>query len=299
MSEPTPPPSSSLRFGAVTVSLIGNVGLTLGKLTGGYAAGSQALIADGYHSFADVLSTIASGVGTWIGGEPPDENHPYGHGNAENLAALVVSVIMALTGFEVLREALGALTAGPGALPELLAAGVAAGACVIKELLHRYSMAEARQTGSPAVLALARDHRSDVLSSMAALLGVVLARQIHPTLDTLASVVSAGFILELAWDTASENVAVLMDEEPDLSDLATALQERALEDPEVLQIHGLRGHPVGGSIHLQLDMDVPPQMTVARAHEVAHRVEDWARELDDRVDSVQVHVEPGEELDEG
>jgi cation diffusion facilitator family transporter len=278
----------------VAVAFVGNTVLMIGKLVGGWGAGSQALFADGLHSFTDVLSTIASGIGTWIGGEPPDENHPYGHGNAENIAALVVAGIMGITGIELLREAAEALTGAPRALPGMLAAGVAAIACVVKELMHRHAIVEARATGSPAVLALARDHRSDVLSSLAALGGVVLARHVHPVLDTLASVVIAGFILSLSWETASENIAVLMDEEPDLSELAAALEARAAEDDEVVGIRRLRGHPVGGSLHLQLDLLVPPQMTVAHAHEVAHRVEDWAKEIDNRVDSVQVHVEPGE-----
>lgn len=291
---PAPPAGwAPLAPGAVAVAFVGNSALMVGKLAAGWYAGSQALVADGVHSFTDVLSTIASGIGTWIGGEPPDENHPYGHGNAENLAALVVAGIMAVTGLGLLHEAAAALEVGKSELPGQLAAAAAACACVVKELMHRHAMAEALRTGSPAVLALARDHRSDVLSSLAALVGVVLARRVHPTLDPVASVVIAGFILNLAWETASENVAVLMDEEPDLTKLCAALQERAASDPEIVAIRRLRGHPVGAVLHLQLDLQVPPEMTVARAHEVAHRVEGWAKQQDERVDSVQVHVEPG------
>lgn len=277
---------------ALTVGFVGNLLLMTSKLAAGWVAGSQALLADGVHSFTDVLSTVVGAVGSHLGAAPPDEDHPFGHGGAENIAGVVVACIMAFTGFELLRAGVGRIAGGGGRAPEMLAAWVALAAFLIKEFMHRHALREATRTNSPAIDALARDHRSDALSSLAAFVGVVLARTSNPILDPVAALIIAGFVLQIAWEVLVRNVDTLMDREPDSRELRAGLQARVDEDDEVVRLGSLRVHPVGADWHLHLDIDVPPEMTVLRSHQVAHKVEAWARELEPRVRSAQVHVEP-------
>lgn len=278
---------------ALKVGLVGNLLLTAGKLLAGWFAGSQALLADGLHSFTDVLSTLVGALGAWIAREPADQDHPFGHGNAENIAAILVSGIMFWTGWELLRAGVTLVLAGTDKVPAIEAAYVAVAALLIKEFMHRHAAREAARTHSPAVEALARDHRSDALSCLAALGGILLARTSNPLLDPLASLVISGLVLQIAWETLRENLHVLMDGEPEESEaLRSGLQERADQDREVSRVLHCRVHQVGADLHLHIDLEVPPEMTVARSHEVAHRVEAWAKVLDPRVLSAQVHVEP-------
>lgn len=280
--------------GALKLALVGNLFLMVVKLAAGVLSGSAALLADGVHSFTDVLSTVAAGVGSWIGGAPPDEDHPYGHGGAENVAAVVVAGIMLATAGALFQRGAGLLAAGTLVPPESMAAWVAGATCLVKEALHRQAAREAVRTRSPSIDALSKDHRSDALSSVAALVGIEAARHGYPAMDPMASLVIAAFILKLGWETLVENLHVLMDREPETPELKAGLLARAGADPEVAALRNIRVHQVGAVLHLQIDLLVAPTMTVQAAHEVAHRVEGWAKELDRRVASAQVHVEPAE-----
>jgi cation diffusion facilitator family transporter len=278
---------------ALRIALFGNFLLMTGKLVVGWTSGSQALLADGFHSFTDVLSALVGTLGSHIASQPADEDHPYGHGNAENIAAVLVSIIMFFAGWELLQTGVSQVLKGTRPAPSVGAAYVAILSLVIKELMHRQAAREAATTHSPTVEALARDHRSDALSCLAALVGIILARTSNPLLDPLASLVISGLVLQIAWVTLSDNLHVLMDGEPEEGEeLRKALQKRADEDPDVIRVGSIRVHQVGADLHLQIDLEVPPEWTVAHAHEAAHRVENWAKEIEARVRSAQVHVEP-------
>ncbi len=283
-----------LQLSAITVGFLGNLGLAALKISAGTFAHSQALIADGIHSLGDVLSSVAGAIGAKIGSSPPDENHPYGHGNAESFAALFVGIIMAGAGVELLLSASERFQARTLEIPDLAAAGAALLACFAKEGMHRHALREAQRTRSPAVIALAKDHRSDVLSSLAAVFGVLGARKIHPYLDPLASVVISGFVLRMAWEILEENIHILMAGQPDEGPFLEALRKRAGQDKDVRRLNTIRILQVGAALNLEIDLWVDPCMTVFEAHKVAHRVEKYARELEERVQQVQVHVEPAD-----
>src|SRR5690606_12658926 len=162
---------------AAWVGIFGNLALAILKGVVGLFSGSQALIADAVNSASDVAGSLAVLIGLRAARRPPDRDHPYGHGKAESIAAIIVSVLLILVGFEVARGAVETLlfTEGPIPPPETYAIWALVVAIAVKELLFRYSYRLGRQLNSQALIASAWDHRSDVLASGAALVGVIAA----------------------------------------------------------------------------------------------------------------------------
>ncbi len=279
-------------FSAIQVALAGNLLLAVAKTGVGLMAGSQALFADGLHSFTDVVNSVIGAVGARFGGDPPDRDHPFGHGAHENLAALVVGLVMAWAAWILLRAAGRSLMGAALVAPEAMAAPIAIGSCLAKEAMFRHADREWKRTRSPAVQALARDHRSDALSSIAALAGILGAQAGMPMLDPLAAVVIAGMILQLAWDTVTQNLDVLLDREPEIGDLKAGLAERAKNYREPLEVEVVRAHLAGSALNLEIDVRLAGGTSLEQAHRVAHEVEAWARELEPRVVTAQVHLEP-------
>src|SRR5262249_13802701 len=159
------------------------------KFVAAAMTGSTALLADAWHSVGDTVQTIVTAVGYEIGRRPPDERHPYGHGNIETLAAPAVAPVLLGTGGRVAVGGILVLSAGSYRRPDFEALPVAAVSVIVKEVLARYTGRVGRKSNSPAMLVAAKDHRADALSSGAAVAGILGARLGMPSLDPAAAVV--------------------------------------------------------------------------------------------------------------
>ena len=207
MGRPLQDPTRISTFGfwnspmvCTTVGLFGNILLSLGKLMIGVAFYSAALVADGFHSLADVLSDIGILLALKASNRPPDKNHPYGHHSFETLGAVIVAAFMLFTAVMIAKEAVGRIMTGqfldPG-LPALFATLVAV---LGKEVMARYTLNVGRLHGSPALLANGAMHRSDAISSLAAAFGIGGALLGWQILDSIGALVIALFILKMGWD---------------------------------------------------------------------------------------------------
>ena len=275
-----------------TVGLIGNILLSGGKLAFGMIAGSAALVADGFHSLADVLSDVGILLALKASTRPPDKNHPYGHHSFETLGATLVALFMLVTAVMIGREAIDNLINGSFLHPRLPALLVTLGAVIIKEAMARYTLFVGRLHGSPALLANGVMHRSDAISSLAAGAGIGGAMLGWTFLDSVGALVISLFILKMGWDLMRENVMALMDTMPD-EELVGEIQSAALAVACVQKVPDLHVRQRGSWFMADLRITVHPDHTIETAHIIAHAVEDRVREEVDRVARVFVHVEPG------
>ena len=204
------------------VGLGTNVLLTVVKLWAGLTARSQALIADGLNSLSDVVVSSIVYLGYKISREPPDKDHPYGHGNAETIAGLVVSAGVVATGGAIAFNAVKALVAGGYTPPDRIALYAAAFSILLKEVLYRYTLSVADEEHSPGLRTSAKDYRSDVLASAAAFFGIAGARLGFPYLDPLAGLRIAVVIIRLGVTLLTENIHILMAGAP-TSDISNAV----------------------------------------------------------------------------
>ncbi len=278
---------------AQLLALLTNTALAVLKFVVGSLASSRAFIADAYNSAGDVVATLVAWGAFRYGSTPPDENHPYGHGNAEALAGLLIGGMLCATGAFISIDSLLVSLEPVGEKPGMLAVWAALTTACVKEGLYQVSIRAGRRTHSPTLLASARDHRADVVTSLSVIVGILLARNGYPSFDSLTGASIGLYILYLGFEPVRENFGILMQEShPELS---------AKAEVEALEIDGIRGvvqvrtQPVGGRYRMDIIIKVDGKLSVADAHDLAHEVEHIILAKNTRLTEVYVHVEPGGE----
>ena len=276
-----------------TAGLLGNIVLSAGKLLFGVLAGSIALVADGFHSLADVLSDVGILLALKASVRPPDQNHPYGHHSFETLGAIVVAVFMLLTAGLIAKSAVENLLHGEYLHPEWPALVASLVSVLIKEVMARYTIRVGKINNSPALLANGTMHRSDAISSLAAAAGIGGAMLGWTILDSVAAVVIAAFILKMGIDLLRENVMALMDTMPD-DELVRKIESAARSVDCVQDVRSLHVRQRGSWYLADIRIAVHPDHTIETAHDIAHETEDCIRDTVEKVAGVFVHVEPGD-----
>ncbi len=274
-----------------------NVVLTALKGVVGVLARSDALLADAAHSGADVAGSLAVWVGLRVARRPADADHPYGHGKAEWIAASLVAVLLLLAGLDVVYASIRQLFKPPVA-PDAVAFYTAVFAIGAKEVVYRYQVTLARRLGSPALLAGAQDHRSDVYSSLAAAAGILLAvignRTHVPALlyaDPVAGLIVALVVVWLGYKLASDSFTALMDKVLDAK-AASDMLHLVEQVPGVMRVDDLRARTHGPYVVVDVKVSVDAEATVLAGHHIAKAVKTQMMEHFDHVSDVLVHVNP-------
>lgn len=275
------------------VGLVGNALLSVGKLVFGVLAGSAALIADGFHSLADVLSDVGILLALKASSRPPDHNHPYGHHSFETLGAVIVAAFMLFTAVMIGKSAIQNILHGEYLTPEWPALAATVVSVLTKEIMARYTLSVGRLHNSPALLANGAMHRSDAISSLAAAVGIGGAMLGWPILDSIGALVISLFILKMGTDLMRENVMALMDTMPD-DELLDEIRAAASSVQCVQEVRSLHVRQRGSWYLADIRIAVHPDHTIASAHDIAHATEDRIRESVEKVAMVFVHVEPGD-----
>lgn len=278
--------------------IAGNLGLAVMKGIVGFLSGSKALIADAANSAADVAGSVAVLIGIRTAKRPPDEDHPYGHGKAEPIAAIVVSVLMLLVGLEIGINAVKSLYGGVKEAPEWYALLAVAAAIIVKEILFQYNYRVGQKINSQALIANAWDHRTDVFSSVAVLVGVAgaLAGEKFnlPYLlysDSVASLLVAILILRTGYKLITDSIHSTMDHVLHQEDSAE-LKETVERMPGVIAVNELRAREHGHYVIVDIKISVNPRITVSEGHEIGKRVKHQLMKRFSHVTDVFVHVNP-------
>ncbi len=269
-----------------------NLALVVFKLSAGILGRSSALVADALHSLSDLASDLIVLAGYRIGRLPEDDQHPYGHGKVETLATAVVGGLLIAAALGTGGAAVAALggwrEAGRPGTVALVAAVVSV---LVKEGLYRWTARIARHTDSHLLLANAWHHRSDALSSVAALIGVAGARFGWVWMDPVAAGVVSLFIAKVGWDLGWQAVRDLVDSSVD-QDLLEDIGRIIRSVDGVRGFHGLKARRLGKDILVDVDVEVDPELNVIQGHEVARAVRTALLGRVRNVRDVMVHVEP-------
>ncbi len=281
------------------VSVAGNTALALFKLLAGVLAHSGAMISDAVHSASDVLSSFIVIIGVKLSARQADREHPYGHERFECVAAIVLAVILALTGVLIGVRAVESISEGETALqtPGLLALIAAAGSILAKEAMYWYTRAYARRLRSPSLMANAWHHRSDALSSVGALIGIAGARLGLPVMEPIASLVICVFILKAAYDIFRDATGKMVDRAGD-EETERRLTDCVLREEQVLGIDRLQTREFGSRIYVDLEIRADGALTLRESHEIAERVHDRIEREFPAVKHIMVHVNPSEKTEE-
>ena len=278
---------------ATFLGLAVNVTLTAAKFLAGFLGNSQALIAGAVESLADIFSSIIVWRGLVVAETPPDEDHPYGHGKAEPIAAAIIS------GMLLLAAALIAYRSYHGIIEPRLAPSawtliVLVAVIIVKETLFRLVLREAGRVNSPAVRADAWHHRSDAMTSVAAFIGIgiaLLGGKGYENADNWAALAAACVIAFNGWRLLRPALNDLMDRSPD-REIIEQIRQVAATIPGVDGVEKCFVRKMGYRLYADMHIEVNPEMTVECSHGIAHSVKDKVRAEIPEVSDVLIHIEP-------
>jgi len=276
------------------VGIIVNIVLSLFKFTAGFLGHSAAMVSDAIHSASDVFATFIAMIGVNMGEKGSDREHPYGHEKLECVAGLILSGTLFITGIGVgysgIRKIIGGNwdeLAVPGLLP-LVAAIVS---IVSKEWMFWYTKRGAKKIDSPALMASAWHHRSDALSSIGSLAGILGARLGYPVADPIASLIICFFIAKVAIDIFKDAVSKLDDHSMDTKSLGEV--KHIIESQKgVVHLDNLKTRLAGNKAYVDVEIAVNPTLTVIEGHNIAENVHHAIENAFPEVKHCMVHVNP-------
>lgn len=277
------------------VTLVGSViDLLLGvaKLVVGYAAQSQALIADGVHSLSDLLTDFMVLFAAKHGSRDADEDHPYGHGRIETVMTVALGLALILIAVGITWDAVQRLFE-PNLLshPGWLVLVVAAISIVSKELIYQYTMRAAKRLRSKLLRANAWHSRSDAISSIVVFVGVLGAMAGLEYLDAVAAVGVAIMIAKIGWDLAWHSISELIDTALDV-ERVESIRKTIEEVPGVVGLHMLRSRRMGADALVDVHIQVESHLSVSEGHQISEIVRQRVINNIEEVTDVMVHIDP-------
>ncbi len=286
---------------ATFLGIAANIVLGAAKFLAGIFGHSHALIADATESFADIFNSLVVWRGLVVAAAPPDEEHPYGHSKAEPLAAafgavtlLVAAVWIAGKATINIYEFLHPENSSPREPLRWFTLVVLVVVIAVKEGLFRFVIGEGNATDNSAVKTDAWHHRSDAITSAGAFIGISIALiggEKFSWTDDAAAIFCAGIIGLNGWLLLRPALNELMDQAPD-REVIEQIRRIAAGTPDVARVEKCFVRKAGHLFFVEMHVEVDPQMTVLRSHEIAHEVKDKIRDAMPAVNDVLVHIEP-------
>ncbi len=276
------------------VTIIGNVVLSLIKLLAGIIAHSGAMISDAVHSASDVFSTFVVIIGIRLASKEPDKEHPYGHERMECVAAIILAVVLFITGLGIGADALRNILGGNYSdllVPGTLALIAAIVSIVSKEAMYWYTRHYAKKIDSGALMADAWHHRSDAFSSIGALIGIGGAMLGFPVMDSIASLVIFLFIAKAAVDIFKDAMDKMVDHSCD-EETERQIYDCIMKNEDVKGIDLLQTRIFGNKIYVDAEISADGSFTLNEAHDIADAVHNEIEKNFPKVKHIMVHVNP-------
>ena len=276
------------------ITIIGNVVLSVLKLLAGIIAHSNAMISDAIHSASDVFSTFVVIIGIKLASKEPDKEHPYGHERLECVAAIILAVVLFITGLGIGMDALKNIINGNYSglqVPGILALIAAIVSIVSKEGMYWYTRYYAKKIDSSALMADAWHHRSDAFSSIGALIGIGGARLGFPVMDSIASLVIFVFIVKAAFDIFKDAMDKMVDHSCD-EETEKQIYDCVMKNENVIGIDLLQTRIFGNKIYVDVEIQADASYTLQEAHTIAETVHNDIERNFPKVKHIMVHVNP-------
>lgn len=276
------------------VTLIGaviNLLLAISKVTMGWLGRSQALIADGIHSFSDLLTDALVLLASKYGSRKADYEHPYGHERIETAATLFLSLFLIIAGLGIFWDAILHLWHNLYEKPHFYVLIVAFISIITNEFLYHYTKHYGKKINSQLLIANAWHHRSDALSSLVVLIGIIGALMGYSYFDAIAAAIVGVMIIKmgasLGWNSVRELIDTGVPE-----DSLEQINHTILAVPGVITLHQLRTRCMADKILVDAHVLVDPHLSVSEGHYIATKVHQALMEQIPKIDDVTIHVDP-------
>ncbi|MBR4446981.1 cation diffusion facilitator family transporter [Methanobrevibacter sp.] len=277
---------------ASAVAIVANTILTVLNIFVGLMSGSYALVSEGAHTLSDVTTSIIAYAGFRIGQKPADKEHPLGHGRAEAISGLLIVVFLAIVAYEIITGAFNKLL-HPELItvPDFYAALMAVFGIFVNYFISEYIINIGKEIKSPAIVADGKHQKTDIFTSIAILISVILANIGYPILDPLVGLLIGLLIIKTAYDIGKENIDNIMGKVPS-QDLIDKIRTVANLTPNAQGAHNIKVDYLGSYATAYLHVQVDGNMPLNETHKIAHEVEDNILKTIPEIKSVMVHVCP-------
>ena len=254
------------------ISIIGNTALFGLKYWAGIVTGSLALIADAWHTMSDTVSSVIVLIAGKVSRKPADDDHPFGHGRAEHIAAIIIGVLLAIIAFDFIVGAIEKFSSKEKTIFGSIAWIVTIVSILAKETMAQYAFWAAKKTNSSILKADAWHHRSDALSSIVILIGLTVGNYFWWT-DSVLSFIVALMIGYTSYEILSKEITSLLGESPDegLLQLIRETAQNACNQP--IYLHHIHIHKYGQHSEMSCHIKLPPQMPLEDAHDICTKIE--------------------------
>ncbi|AOR23108.1 cation diffusion facilitator family transporter [Clostridium taeniosporum] len=272
------------------ITIIANLFLSIIKIVIGIVAYSKAILADGVHSLSDVFSTIGVIIGLKLSSKKADKEHPYGHEKFESLTSVFLGIMLLLVSLGIGFSGVKNLIYGTYSIPGSLAIFAAIISILFKEAMYWYTLKYAEKINSTSLKADAWHHRSDSLSSIGALIGIIGARMGFTMLDPLIAIVISIIIIKVSYDILKQSINQLMDTSVN-DDMIREMREAIYSIYGVKNIDNLKTRLHANKIYVDVEISVESEISVEEGHNIAMNVHNIIEENKD-VKHCMVHVNP-------
>jgi cation diffusion facilitator family transporter len=279
-------------YGIGLLSVVVNLVLFGLKLWAGSRADSVAMIADAWHTLSDILTSLIVVFGFWAAGLPTDKEHPFGHGRAELVGAIVIGTLLGVVGVNFIRESVVQLREAGHASFGLSGVVIFGVSAALKEGLAQLSIRTGRKIDSRSLVADGWHHRSDAVASLVIVAGALLGRRVW-WLDGALGLLVSLLILFAAFEVIRDSSRLLLGEAPD-RDLVGRIKE-ILEPilPDMADVHHIHVHRYGDHVEVTMHAYMPDEYSLKQVHDLVDRAEDSLR----RGLAIEptIHVDPATE----
>lgn len=271
-------------------SVILNIFLAIIKIFGGIKGHSKALIADGVNSLSDVITSIAILLGIHFSNIPGDEEHPYGHEKIESIIGNMVGLFIVITSFEIIRNAFADILNGRKSLNiDIGTIYIALLSAVIKYGMYYYKMKIGKETKNFALIADARDSKSDIFSSLGVVVGIGLSIYISPIFDNLVTILVGILIFKEGILTIFETSNTILDKQEE--EFIKKIEDYIYKNTSIKNVHDIYMRRSGDKIFLTMHVRVDKNMTVFKAHCMTDALEESIIMDFEEVKAVMVHID--------
>lgn len=271
-------------------TIIGNIILSIVKIICGIVSTSTAVIADGIHSMSDVFTTIGVIIGLKLSSKKADKEHPYGHERIESVTALFLSFVLFIVAIGIGYSGLNNIITKNYTKPGILAISASIISIISKEGMYFYTIKYAKKINSTSLEADAWHHRSDSLSSVGALIGIIGARMGYLIFDPLVAILICIIIIKISYDICKQSINQLIDVSASDENIQI-ITSKVLNIKGVVRMDNLKTRKYASKLYVDVDISVDSELSVEEGHNIAMKVHQCIEE-DKYIKHCMVHVNP-------
>ena len=274
----------------VIASIFWNVILATTKIGFGYIGKSRALLADGFNSLSDVVTSSGILLGIHFSNIPEDESHPFGHEKIESVIGVIMGIFMILTAYELGKGGVEILFSGEKReVPEMLTVYFALFSSVVKYFMYKQKIRVGLETENSALIADAKDSRNDIFASLGVVLGILLSIYVNPIFDLIISILVAVLIFKEGVSVILETTDTILDKQD--MEFIEEIKKYIYENTDIKNVHDIMMRKSGDKIFLELHIRVPKNMSVYNAHKISDDLENSIKEDFPLVKNVIIHLD--------